>query len=173
MNGNYEKWGVILYEYTPLIISTARQVVGDNVDIEITDIVSDVVIRCLEHYGSLKHEPSRVIHKAYIEQVSRSVSTDHLRKYYRRKELDSTEDVIVGLTDIAGSSTDEHYERNSHCNFILKSVNTSKWKEIFQMFYEEGMSRKEIALSLDISQDKAERLVNKMKQYINEELKDE
>lgn len=170
MDESYEKWGEMLYEYTPLIISTARKVVGDNVDIEITDIVSDVVIRCLEHYGSLRHEPSRIIHKTYIEQVSRSVSTDHLRRHYRRKQLDSTENAIVGFTNIAGSSTDEHYERNPDCIYILKTVTLSEWKGIFQMFYEEGLTRKEIALSLGISQDKAERLVKKMKQYIKEEI---
>lgn len=173
METRYETWRLMVQEYIPLIVKTVATTAQGVEQVDVGDMVSDVVIRCLERCYQLQNDPSKVIHRSYIEKVSVTVATNHMKRHFKRRQLSKTDKFIEGLDSLDAGERQKHYEDDIACKQVLQALSEGEWSEIFNLLHEERLSKKEIAIRTGLSYDTVKRAIRQMKAFVREELKDD
>jgi RNA polymerase sigma-70 factor (ECF subfamily) len=124
----------------PLYGYTVRRTGGDHALTE--DIVQEAYLRALDHW-SRKTLPDSPV--AWLKRVARNLLVDYLRQIKRdnRKELISDPQ--------ADNGEPEDKLRSQRIFLAINSLNRKKAK-VLEAFYYEGMSVKEIAKEMSISE---------------------
>jgi RNA polymerase sigma-70 factor (family 1) len=145
--GNIKAFGEIFECHNRLLYYFVRRLIGD--DIEAQDIVFDTFRKLWlrkDHFESLANI------KAFLYITARNSGIDYLRLIKQRKEA---EKALAIYTDISVEEIDNKIVETELLEEVYNKINDlpETERKIFKLHYEEGMSLKEIAGKLNISQE--------------------
>lgn len=164
------EWRELVQSYLPLIIKTVKKEVGEIEDIDVSEVISDVVIRCLEYEDYLTHSVNPVIHKVYLEKVAQTVTTTHIRNYLRRRELSKLDEMQEGLKVVSGDTHRLHPEDTEMYKRILDTVAENGMSKLFYMWFEKNMHIDEMCYNVGKNRRAVYRDIQKVKDMIKQEV---
>lgn len=165
-NKDKRAFGVFYETYYPKLFSRINRFIGDYEDCR--DVVQETFIDFWKKVDQVT--PEKKFMEAYIWQILRYKIAD----YYKRKK-DNKSYVIDYLENISSETTSQEFEFDGDISDrIEKAVNTvtGKAKEALIMSRRMGMTYKEIAIEMKISQKTVEYHISNAFHALRKELKD-
>ncbi|MCX7957307.1 MAG: RNA polymerase sigma factor [Endomicrobia bacterium] len=153
LNGNKEKFGIIIKRYQSYIFSIILRLVGNLEDAK--DLAQEIFIKiyyCLPQYN-IKHN-----FKSWIYKIAVNYVLDFMRKKNSKKNFENNF-IVVDLSELehlCSSRTDEkftEFELKEEAQKILSIIYKlkPKYKEVMLLRYIEGLTVDEISDILKIS----------------------
>lgn len=142
-NGDKESYRQLLKTVSPILMQFVSKAIF-NADMR-EDVLQDILISL--HRGLHSYLPDRSF-KSWMLAIAKFRIIDHLRVYYRRKQRE----VQLGeFTDVAESVTPVEMDTN----YLLEALENlpEKYREAIKVTKLQGVSIREAALTLGISED--------------------
>lgn len=138
--------------YEKKMYGTAFQILRDAGQAE--DAVQDAFIRVMSHLNQIKLPESSET-KHFMVKVIRSAAIDIYRRNQRERENMFFDSENIFKNQKAGSDRDINLAEDRHVIQRALLALDTKYREVLELKYYFGLSHREIAVLLDISEDTA------------------
>jgi len=163
--GDAPAFGVLASRHLGSVIATARRLVRDHAEAE--DIAQETMLRLWREASKLEIGPVGV--GPWLRRVAANLAIDRLRSSGRIMIAENVPEQEAPATQLDSLVERDVSRRVNEALFMLPE----RQRVALVLFHYEGMSQREVATRLDVSEDAVESLLSRARRALRVALKDE
>lgn len=155
-----ESFKVLFDHYYPKLFNFLKSFIRNQAEIE--NLVQDVFLSIWEHRESLNESLS---FSSYLYKTARNKMINHLRHEVNSRYYIDYCEIFAGKEDLSTEISIDDNDRRAMLEHLISNM-PNRRKEIFLCSYRDGLSYREIAEKLQISENTVDTQIRNALQYL-------